>query len=226
MMRSAEERSPRSIADRTACASDAAFWSSAANALGSRSLSDVYQLSPSATPRATSSALLSVARADVPFASSPGSCSRIARSSTRRLGPRLDAELLDEQPSALAEHGERLGLPTAAVEREHQRRPQLLAEWRDRHAPRELPDDEGVATELELRGEAALECGEPPFVELLRPGREHRRTRHVYERRSTPQARSASRSSGTRSAAGSAAARRPSSSNRVASTHDRSTISS
>ena len=100
---------------------------------------------------------------------------------------RLDAELVDEQSPALAEHRERLGLPPAAVEREHQRRAQLLAERSDRHEPRQLADDERVAAELELRSETALERGVPTFVELLRPGREHRRARHVCKRCTAPE---------------------------------------
>ncbi len=77
---------------------------------------------------------------------------------------RLEAELLDEQLPALAIDLERLRLPTGAVEREHQLRPEPLPERMLANERLELRDEVGVSADRELRLGAFLEQCE---VELL-----------------------------------------------------------
>ena len=64
---------------------------------------------------------------------------------------RLEAELLDEQLPSLAVDLERLRLPAGAVEREHQLRPQPLAQRMRADERLELGDELGVRADRELR---------------------------------------------------------------------------
>ena len=98
--------------------------------------------------------------------SSDGSCSRIARSSRRSGG-------LGSKPSFGAQPGrgtavrvERLRLPTAAVEREHQQAEQVLAVGMSRDQPLELTDHLPVAADGELRLDPSLGCREHQLLEL------------------------------------------------------------
>ena len=80
---------------------------------------------------------------------------------------RLDPELVHQQPSAFAVAGERLRLPSAAVEREHQLPPRLLAQRLLLHERLQLADETLVPAELELRFDPLAErlqpqLGQPP----------------------------------------------------------------
>ena len=79
--------------------------------------------------------------------SSDGSCSRIARSSRRSGGPGSSRARAQRDEAAV--RVERLRLPAAAVEREHQQAEQVLAVGMSRDQPFELTDDL-VAAEGEL----------------------------------------------------------------------------
>jgi hypothetical protein len=72
-------------------------------------------------------------------------------------GGGLDAELRHELLSCTAIDGERLRLPTLAIEREHQLPAQPLAKRMRRDEIFELGDDSGVRAELELRLDPQLE---------------------------------------------------------------------
>ena len=79
---------------------------------------------------------------------------------------RLDAQLVDEQPSRLPIDLEGLGLPARAVEGAHELRAKPLAERVLADERLELPDEIGVTAELEVGFDSALEGGE---TELLEP---------------------------------------------------------
>ena len=83
-----------------------------------------------------------------------------------QLRPRLDPELVDEQPAPLAHHLERLRLPAAAVEREHQVRAHALAQRVLGHQRPQLADQVGVAAARELRAHPLLDRLHP---QLLQP---------------------------------------------------------
>jgi hypothetical protein len=53
----------------------------------------------------------------------------------------IDAELLGEQPPAVGEHPQRLGLPPAAVQRDHQQSPHPLPQRVVGHHGREVRDN-------------------------------------------------------------------------------------
>src|SRR5439155_1724446 len=82
---------------------------------------------------------------------------------------RLDPELLDQQPAALAVRGERVRLAPAAVEREHQLSPRLLAQRLGGDELRQLADEPLVQADLELGVDPSREGVE---AEVLQPPRE------------------------------------------------------
>ncbi len=73
-------------------------------------------------------------------------------------GARLDPELIHEQASSFPVGRERLSLPPATVEREHQLPPRLLAERLLLDQRLELADETLVRAELELRLDPLAEC--------------------------------------------------------------------
>ena len=119
--------------------------------------------------------------------SSAGSCRRICswRRVSRRAG--LDPELGDERAARVRVGGERLGLPAAAVEREHQLSAEALAQRLARDLPLQLADHVGVPAEREVGVDPALERHEPLLLEpralRLRPGM----VGELAERRAAPQ---------------------------------------
>ena len=78
---------------------------------------------------------------------------------------RLEAELFDEELAPFPVGLERLRLPARAVEREHQLRPQPLAQRIRADEPLELGHELGVLADRELRLGALLEEGEAELVE-------------------------------------------------------------
>ena len=107
--------------------------------------------------------------------------------SSDEFGARVDAQLLGEQPAGVGVHGERLGLPAAAVQRQHQQLAQPLAQ-RVRGGQRgQLGDGLGVAAQLQVEVEPGLEELEPPLLQPgalglgVRPG-------HAGQRLAVPQA--------------------------------------
>ena len=71
-------------------------------------------------------------------------------------GRRLEAELVGEQLPRLLVRGERLGLPTRAVEGEHQLRPRPLPQRLLPHEGLEVTDEVRVATQLQFRFDTVL----------------------------------------------------------------------
>ena len=82
-----------------------------------------------------------------------------------QLPARLDAELVDERPSGGLVDVERLGLPTAPVEREHQQRAEPLTQRMLGGERLELRDQVWPATEREICLDPFLENRQPPFLE-------------------------------------------------------------
>ena len=82
-----------------------------------------------------------------------------------QLPARLDAELVDERPSGVLVDVERLGLPTAPVEREHQQRAEPLTQRMLGGERLELRDQVWPATEREVCLDPFLENRQPPFLE-------------------------------------------------------------
>ena len=76
-----------------------------------------------------------------------------------------DAELAIEAVGEVGEHPERVGLPPAAVEREHQLTRQALAQWELEDGAREHVDDERVVAEREAGVRELLERHRPQLLE-------------------------------------------------------------
>ena len=80
--------------------------------------------------------------------------------------PGLEPKLCGQSATELLVEIERLGLPSATVQRQHQLPPQPLAQ---RIAPdrcRELPDQLAVGTQRQIRLEPLLQRGKPQLLEL------------------------------------------------------------
>ena len=80
---------------------------------------------------------------------------------------RLEAELVEREPRLLV-GGERVDLPTGAVERQHLQSPQPLACRVLAGEPRQLADELGVHAELELRLDPLFEGSQVKLVEPAR----------------------------------------------------------
>jgi hypothetical protein len=78
---------------------------------------------------------------------------------------RLDAQLLDELPAGVLVDLQRVGLPVAAVQREHELRAQALAVRVGGDQRLQLADDLRVPAELELRLDELLERGHAQVVQ-------------------------------------------------------------
>ena len=77
---------------------------------------------------------------------------------------RLDPELLDERPARVLVRLERLGLPSAAVERKHQLSARPLPERVLAHDRLELADELGGTAELELGLDSLLDRSQPQLL--------------------------------------------------------------
>ena len=104
-----------------------------------------------------------------------------------QLPPRLDAQLVDEQPPGGANRLERLRLPAGAVERQREPAPQALAVGMLGDRGLELGHDGGVGAQLEAGVRLQLEGGEPQLLEPRRGRPRHRLVREVGERRPRPE---------------------------------------
>src|SRR5687768_7673842 len=94
---------------------------------------------------------------------------------------RLDTQLVDEHPSRVLVGLQRLRLPPAAIEREHQLAPRALTQWVLAHERLELADEPGSATELELRLDPLLERRQAKFLQACRLVLGERLVREVTE---------------------------------------------
>ena len=100
---------------------------------------------------------------------------------------RLDAQLLREHRAGAAVGGQRIGLPLAAVQRQHQQPPQPLPEWMLGDQALQLPGHLRSQPQREVGLDAALHRHQP---KLLQPGalqRQRLHPRHVRERPAPPQ---------------------------------------
>jgi hypothetical protein len=82
-----------------------------------------------------------------------------------KLAARLDAELVDEHAPRVLVHAQRLGLPSGAVEGEHELSPEALAQGVLRHERLELADELRLPTRGEVGLEAILARREAQLVE-------------------------------------------------------------
>ena len=117
---------------------------------------------------------------------------------------RLEAELVEREPRLLV-GGERVDLPTGAVEREHLQPPQPLACRVLAGERLQLADQLGVHAELELRLDPVLERRQPQLLQPPRLGLRERLEREVGERCTAPQLRAPRAARAARSRAGSLA---------------------
>ena len=78
---------------------------------------------------------------------------------------RLEPELVDERAPRVLVDRQRLGLPAGAIEREHERRTQPLAEWMLANERLEFPDQTSVPAERELGLDPLLEGFELQLIE-------------------------------------------------------------
>ncbi len=77
--------------------------------------------------------------------------------------PRVDAQLLHERATAVGEHPQRLGLPSAAPQRQHQQLPHRLQQGMLVHPDGQLTDDTCVPPRLQLRRQPRLDGSQSPF---------------------------------------------------------------
>ena len=104
-----------------------------------------------------------------------------------QLGARLDTDLVDQDRARLPVGLERLRLSSAAIQREHASRVQLLAQGVRFDERLELADRLGVPPRLEVRVECELGRVQTQFVEPADLGCGERLVREVGERLPAPQ---------------------------------------
>ncbi len=104
-----------------------------------------------------------------------------------QLRSRLEAELFVEQPPALTEDVERVGLAPCAVERTHEQRPRPLLQRPLGHERLQLADELAAAAELQVRLDPLLESELTQLLEPRRLGLHERVVREVRERRVAPE---------------------------------------
>ena len=104
-----------------------------------------------------------------------------------QLRRRLDPELVDEQPTALVVETDRLRLPASPVEREHQLRAELLAQWVSADELLELADECPVRAELQVGGDSPLERAQPELLQAADRGLGEGVVGEVRQRRPSPQ---------------------------------------
>jgi hypothetical protein len=103
------------------------------------------------------------------------------------LGPRLQAELVSEDPPALLEDPQCVRLTAVPVQREHEQTSGLLAEWMRGDERFELADRCVMAPEPQLEAESLLERREPELGEAVDLRRRELLVRKLRERVASPQ---------------------------------------
>ena len=96
-----------------------------------------------------------------------GSCRRMARSSSREEGRRLDPELAVEPLPCRAIHLERVGLPPGSVEGSHERADETLVQRMRADERLQLGDELGVAAERKVGLDSPLQRREAGGLEPL-----------------------------------------------------------
>src|ERR671930_730286 len=103
------------------------------------------------------------------------------------LGPRLDAELLDEHPSGARESIEGFGLPARSEQRRHQLAPPAFAERLLANHGLEPGDQRSRVLVRQFRVDQVLERRPPKLVESLTLGRAETRVSEVLVRGPAPE---------------------------------------
>ncbi len=119
-------------------------------------------------------------------------CKRVVLAQDRvlelaQLGPGLYADVFDEPPARVLESLQRLGLPTAAVESEHELTGELLAGRVVGDQLPQLAHQIGVPACLEVGGDASLERGESLLVEARNIRLRERLEGQVGQRSAAPE---------------------------------------
>ena len=83
------------------------------------------------------------------------------------LGTRLDPELLHERVARVAVRGERVGLPSRPVQREHQLRAESFPQRMPRDEQLQFRHEVGVDPELEIGGDPVLEYAQPQILQTV-----------------------------------------------------------
>jgi hypothetical protein len=102
-------------------------------------------------------------------------------------GTRFEPQLVVQHPPPCAIGLQRVRLPSAAVEREHQLGPQPLPHRVPPHLQVELGYQRRVPAQREVCVDAVLDGAQPQLVQPGGLGPGERRVRHVGERRALPQ---------------------------------------
>src|SRR5262249_25403925 len=102
-------------------------------------------------------------------------------------GPRVDAELLDERPPSALEDGERLRLPVAAIQREHQLAAETLAKSVLRDERLELRPQLLIAPEREVARARVLDARQTKPPQRGDLASRERLVPQVGQRLSTPE---------------------------------------
>ena len=102
-------------------------------------------------------------------------------------GRRLEADLLGQHVAQLLVGPQRLGLPTAAVQRDHPVGPQALPEGVRRAQALELADELGVAPGVEVGADPRLQRGEAGLLEADRLGPGEVEVGQIAEGRAPPE---------------------------------------
>ena len=102
---------------------------------------------------------------------------------------RLDAQLLVEQPAALPVRVERVGLPSRAVQGEHELPPQPLTQRVFLNESLELGNEPRVAAEIEVGSDPLFDCRKPLFFQASAFGARDESV-EVGECRATPEGES------------------------------------
>jgi hypothetical protein len=104
-----------------------------------------------------------------------------------QLGARFDPELLHQCVARVAEHGQRVRLPSAAVERKHQQGARAFSEGVGSDHGLELRDELDVPAEYEVRLEPTLDAGVAQLLEPCNLDLRERLVREVREWRPAPE---------------------------------------
>ena len=119
--------------------------------------------------------------------SSDGSCTRIAFSSRRSDGGRLEAELVPEHHARLVVGGERVSLPARPIERENEQTAHALAQRVLLDQRFQLWHHLGMTAECEVGFEPRRERDQPQLLETADLGARERLVAEVGKRRAAPE---------------------------------------
>ena len=105
-----------------------------------------------------------------------------------QLRPGVGAQLVGQDPTPLAEDGERVTRPPAAVQRANEQCPEVLVQRRSGDEVAQLPHERGMPTQRQVRLHPGADGRQPRLLECLQVGQEPGLTDEVGQRRPAPQA--------------------------------------